>query len=522
MAHWAFEIADRLIAEKPDKEEYVCACGISPSGSVHIGNFRDVATSMFVARALALRGKKARLMLSWDDFDRLRKVPSNIASVVDGFEKNIGIPYTFIDDPFKTDVSYGMHFEHEFEKSIEEFGIKLDIRRQTEYYTSGKYTDQIILALEKRKQIYDILMSFKTQDASDEDRENYYPISVYCDECKKDLTKVVSFDEKTNELVYYCNNCGCEHRVNVRDYHLIKLSWKVDWPMRWVYEGVDFEPGGIDHATPNGSYDVAKVIVKEIFGGQAPLFQGYGWLGIQGLGSMHSSSGNNITPAKLLEIYEPIIIEWLFAKYRPEEAFEFAFNDTMIRHYSEFDKLIARANKGEINDFEKDLISLLFGDTKLVEKTGFGIISSVAPIVDFNIEALQKALAKAGVKFDSESFDRVEKVKNWIETYNPEKKYDLLQSANAEYYANLTDEEKDVIAKLYDYVANNDFTESEIQTYLYTIINDAALSKKENIERQKLHFKNIYNLLFGRNDGPRLYLFMAAANKDSYLNLLKF
>lgn len=522
MAHWAFELADKIIAEKPNKEEYVCACGISPSGSVHIGNFRDVATSLFVAKALKIRGKKAKLLLSWDDFDRLRKVPSNIASVVDGFEKNIGIPYTFIDDPFKTDVSYGMHFEHEFEKSLSVFGVEVDIRRQTEYYTSGKYTEQIMLALQKRKEIYDILMRFKTQDADADERENYYPISVYCEECKKDITKVVSYDEKTGELVYFCNNCKCEHRVNIRDYHLVKLSWKVDWPMRWVYEGVDFEPGGIDHATPNGSYDVAKVIVKEIFGGQAPIFQGYGWLGIQGLGNMHSSSGNNITPSKLLEIYEPEIIKWLFAKYRPEEAFEFAFNDTVLRHYSEYDKLIARANEGELNDFEKELIALLFDGAELNEKTGFGIISSVAPIVDFNREALQKALTKAGVAFDASSYDRVEKVKNWIETYNPDKKYDLLESKNVEYYDLMSEEEKVVIKKLYEFALNNEFTENEIQRFLYDIINDENLTKKENVVRQRSNFKNLYNLLFGRDDGPRLYLFMSASSKESYLNLLKF
>ena len=43
--HWSEEIAQRLIDRNPQKEEYVCAAGISPSGSIHIGNFRDVVTS---------------------------------------------------------------------------------------------------------------------------------------------------------------------------------------------------------------------------------------------------------------------------------------------------------------------------------------------------------------------------------------------------------------------------------------------------------------------------------------------
>ena len=56
--YWADKLAEEIIRRKPDKEEYVCAAGISPSGSVHIGNFRDIATSWFVCRALQKKGKK--------------------------------------------------------------------------------------------------------------------------------------------------------------------------------------------------------------------------------------------------------------------------------------------------------------------------------------------------------------------------------------------------------------------------------------------------------------------------------
>ena len=58
--HWSEKIADTIIAKNPNKEEYVCAAGISPSGSIHIGNFRDIATSLFVVKALRKKGKKAR------------------------------------------------------------------------------------------------------------------------------------------------------------------------------------------------------------------------------------------------------------------------------------------------------------------------------------------------------------------------------------------------------------------------------------------------------------------------------
>ncbi len=42
-----------------------------------------------------------------------------------------------------------------------------------------------------------------------------------------------------------------------------KLVWKVDWPMRWAFEHVDFEPAGMDHATPGSSFTVGHSLVED-------------------------------------------------------------------------------------------------------------------------------------------------------------------------------------------------------------------------------------------------------------------
>ena len=59
--HWSEKIAKDIIKRSPDKEEYVCAAGISPSGSIHIGNFRDIATSYFALTLPAERRVQAKL-----------------------------------------------------------------------------------------------------------------------------------------------------------------------------------------------------------------------------------------------------------------------------------------------------------------------------------------------------------------------------------------------------------------------------------------------------------------------------
>lgn len=82
--HWATKAAENLIRKYPRKKVYTLAAGISPSGTVHIGNFRDLITGEAVARELESKGKKARFIFSWDDYDRFRKVPKNIPT---NFEK---------------------------------------------------------------------------------------------------------------------------------------------------------------------------------------------------------------------------------------------------------------------------------------------------------------------------------------------------------------------------------------------------------------------------------------------------
>lgn len=243
--YWADQVASELIDKNPNKELFVLAAGISPSGTVHIGNFRDVATIYLVARALQNKGKNTKLLFSWDEYDRFRKVPKNLPEDrINEYENYIGKPYSEVPDPFGCHSSYAEHYEKEFENSLEKIGMKFDvIRCQSAEYKSGKYRDGIIKALKNRKEIYDIMQEFKTQEHSHEEREQYYPISIYCDSCGKDNTEITEISDDC-ELVKYKCTCGHASEINIYTQGNFKLPWKVDWPMRWMFEKVDFEPGG--------------------------------------------------------------------------------------------------------------------------------------------------------------------------------------------------------------------------------------------------------------------------------------
>ncbi len=526
--HWSEEIAERIIKRNPDKAEYVCAAGISPSGSIHIGNFRDIATSYFVVRALRKKGKKARLLFSWDEFDRVRKIPVNVAAVDSDMEKYIGFPYVDVKNPFPgtPEKTYAEYFENEFMRSITKFGIDMDYRYQAQMYRSGKYTQYVLEALKKRGEIFDILDSHRTQDAQEGEREAYYPVSIYCPVCGRDTTKIHSLSDDCTTAEY---SCACGHKGTfdfTKDFNC-KLAWKIDWPMRWMYEGVDFEPGGKDHASPHGSYDTSKDIARKIFNFEPPIFQGYEFIGIKGTtGKMSGSSGLNLTPETLLKIYEPEVILWLYSKTEPLKAFDFCFDDGILRQYFEFDKMYQSVEDGSANDVYKAIMyNTTVGDRK-INAVPMGLLVQLGSVVDFNVPMLETVFEKIGTPYKEAEFgERLAKAKFWIETCSPESMNTLRALRNWDVFNTLDEDAKKEIALLHDYIAKGGYTLDELNTALYDIPKQVfgyELDEKTLKGKQGEFFKNVYKLLIDKEKGPRLYLFLFAIDSEKYVKLLDF
>lgn len=529
--HWSDKLAQQIIDRNPNKEEYVCAAGISPSGSIHIGNFRDIATSYFVVKALRKKGKKARLLFSWDEFDRMRKVPVNVAKVNSDMEKFIGCPYVDVINPFTDSdaTSYAEYFEKEFEESIVKFGIEMDYRHQAAMYRSGKYTEYVLLALKKRKEIFDILDSHRTQDAEEGERDAYYPVSIYCPECGRDTTKITSLSDDCTKAEYTCKCGHCGTFDFTKDFNC-KLAWKIDWPMRWMYEGVDFEPGGKDHASTNGSYDTAKDIARNIFGYNPPLFQGYEFIGISdnnvSTGKMSGSTGLNLTPATLLKLYEPEVLLWLYAKNEPLKAFNFCLDDGILRQYFEFDKMLTDVRNGNANELTQEVMELCKVEGREVECVPMGLIVQLGSVVDFNEKMLEVVFEKIGTPYKAEQFAaRLERAKFWLEKCSPENVNTLCAKRNWEVYETLDENEKKEIKDLFAFLSAGNYDLDGLQTELYAIpARVYGLSKEDKALKaiQGKFFRNVYMLLINKEKGPRLYLFLYAIEKERYLKLLDF
>ena len=517
--HWSRTVAEELVSARGRTISYTCASGITPSGQVHVGNLRDVLTVWFVGQQLRRLGVQVRLIHSWDDFDRFRKVPLGIP---ESYKEFIGRPVSKVPDPDGKYPSFAARFAADFEESIRELGIEVSFRSQTPMFESGAYGPAILEAIQKRGLIFDIINSFRSQPLPDSQRDAYLPIEVYCRTCMKDGTSIQIVDEAAGVVRYTCPRCNQSEEISIVTAGNVKVPWKIDWPMRWRHEGVIFEPGGKDHATAGGSYLVASEISRRVFGFEPPVFQPYEFIGLRGLaGKMSSSAGILITPREALRIYQPQVLVWLFAKAAPMRAFDLPVDQQLSQVYDEFDKAAAAAELNPSSP-EAESVALSGAGKRPASPAPFKTIGSLVALLDGNPAAVRTALGKLGLAADTpEVEDRIHKADYWLTKYLPDQRIRLLDSPNMDFIVTVGPEERGWIQKLVEWVKQHPtITETEAQDVFQIPIgpNDSPETKKLS---QRRFFKCVYELLFGRENGPRLPTFLAAIAPEKYLFLLE-
>ena len=297
--------------------------------------------------------------------------------------------------------------------------------------------------------------------------------------------------------------------------------------MRWRYEGVDFEPGGKDHAAPTGSYNNSKVVSKKIFDFEAPMFQGYEFIGLRGAtGKMSSSSGLNLTPDELLKLYQPEVMLWLYSKTEPTRAFDFCFDDGILKQYFEFDKMLEACRSGKADELTQSIMYNCTVEGREVNPVPMSLLVQMGSVVDFNVPMLETVFEKIGTPYKEADFaDRLERAKYWLEQCAPDQVNRLREGRNWDVYNELSEQEKQEIADLHAYLAKGGYTLDELNTAIYAIpakIRGLEPGTKELKAAQGQFFKTVYKLLIDKERGPRLYLFLYAIETERYLKLLDF
>ncbi|MFW7380777.1 MAG: lysine--tRNA ligase [Oligoflexus sp.] len=520
--HWADQTATRIIGACGNRNDYTVASGITPSGTVHIGNFREVITVDLVARALRSLGKQVRFLYSWDDFDTLRKVPKGLPKQ-EMLQENLRRPISRVPDPYDRDESYAAHNIRDFEEQLQMVGIQPEFLYQSQRYSSSLYAEEVKVALERKDEISAILNKHRTKDLD----EDWLPTTIYCEACDRDQMEYQRY-QGDYQYAYHCSSCGHESVVDIRKTKNLKLNWRTDWPMRWAYEKVDFEPGGKDHSSEGGSFDTGKEIVKKIWNRQAPQYLQYDFVFLKGgPGKMSSSAGGVVTLGDACAVYEPQMVRWIFASQRPNTDFAISFDIDVIKIYDEFDRaekaalgpMPGKPGKWPVLRRNYELSCIGEVPEKAPYRAPFRELCSRLQIFDGNIDrTIERYYGEQFQSANDESLfrQRAERALHWLENFAPDEfRYRLNAEARE---MELDDLQMKAVAALAQLVGKIDLAEIEAKDLNQMIYDDVI--RGVGIDSQAF-FQVVYQKLINRDQGPRLPGFLKEIGKERLLTLLR-
>ncbi|MEE0885269.1 MAG: lysine--tRNA ligase [Treponema sp.] len=524
-SHWADQMADKIIKEKGDLDLYTCASGITPSGTVHIGNFREIITVDLVVRALRDRGKNVRFIYSWDDYDVFRKVPANMPDP-EILTKYLRYPITMVPDTTGRNENYARHHEVDIEKELPRVGINPEFLYQASRYRANRYAEGMKKALQNRELIKECLNEYRDEQHKMKPEDVYWPVSIFCGKCNKDTTEITGYDGEYG-ISYKCECGNCE-TADLRTFKGAKLGWRVDWPMRWNEEKVIFEPGGKDHISPGGSYDTAKLVSKKIYGWDAPITMRYDFVNLKGVpGKMSSSKGKVISLVDALEVYQPEVLRYIFAGTRPNTEFAISFDLDVNKVYEDYDKTerivwsVDKAKSEEILAKEKRIYVLSQIDNKMPAvmpyQIGFRMMTTLLQTYSGDIDAVIKSLGDVKPEQEEALRRRAKCAWYWIRECAPTCAEDFCFALREDgSKAELSGDMLTAVKRVRDEVVPRVGTfavDKECQQAMYDIATELRLDAKAL-------FTALYQALIGKDQGPRLASFMKIIGKEKLQKIL--
>ncbi len=242
---WPYEEARKLLKRYPQGvpagKVMTFETGYGPSGLPHIGTFNEVLRTTMVRNAFhALSDTPTRLVAFSDDMDGLRKVPDNVPNGA-MLAEHLGKPLSRIPDPFGTHESFAAHNNARLCAFLDQFGFQYDFVSSTSQYGSGAFDEALRGVLRANQAILDIMLPTLRKERA----ATYSPVLPISPKTGIVLQVPVEVVDAEAGLIRFVDSDG-ETITQSALGGMAKLQWKVDWAMRWVALGVDYEMYGKD------------------------------------------------------------------------------------------------------------------------------------------------------------------------------------------------------------------------------------------------------------------------------------
>ncbi len=268
---WPFQEAQRLAKRyrdgKPDGEPVLFETGYGPSGLPHIGTFQEVLRTTLVRKAYEIVAASddgtpapTRLVAFSDDMDGLRKVPDNVPNK-DLLAEHLHKPLSRIPDPFEKYESFAAHNNAMLREFLDRFGFEYEFIAASSQYNTGAFDEALRGVLRNNQAILDIMLpTLRAERAAT--YSPTMPISPATGHVLQVPVEVVDADQG---IVRFTDEDGSVIEQSALG-GMAKLQWKVDFAMRWVALGVDYEMYGKD-LTDTG---VQSGKIAKVLGGRKP------------------------------------------------------------------------------------------------------------------------------------------------------------------------------------------------------------------------------------------------------------
>lgn len=506
--HWADVIAKEVAdtCERP-----LIATGISPTGIIHVGSLREAITGESVRSAVEGLGKDVRLIYLIDSFDPLRKCYDFLPKV---FEKYVGMPISRIPCPCGKHRNYAHHFVQPFLDAVDSLGVKCEIIWTHELYDQGKFAEAVDLTFKKRQEIINILHEVSGKPAD----PNYAPYTPVCSACGRFVPPL--FDTYSYPTVEYQCNCGNHGKVDIRGGDG-KLTWRCEWPAKWLIFGTSAEPFGKDHAAAGGSYDTGVRIVREIYGAEPPHPIPYEFVQLKGVGQMHKSLGCSVTGLDAINMTPPEVLNYMFLRVNPNKSIDYDSGMGILDMADEYDRMERAFFSGEFTEAEENSVRAYeisqhnHVPTKLPLQIPYRHLVNVVQMAsDFNgvLEVLGRTedLSNACPDDLRRLERRTDCVRFWLNGFAPDMvKFSVYPTIPPGTKLSMNDKVlfKELVNRMNDCV-----WEAQV---ISNIISEVG---KESPLGAKGAFKVIYQVLIAKDAGPRIGPFLASMDKLFVIN----